>query len=118
MARRDRQRSEGGAAPTGQGAKPEQGVYGSGGSYGVGGGFDEEDPASASERRRDSGTRDDADAQRLDQAARSEAQQEAEQRSGFEREVDADAAPPSSGDEPRSAQEEALAAKKRRGSRV
>lgn len=114
----DRQRSKGGATPAGQRAKPEQGVYGSGGSYGVGGGFDEEDPESAPDSGRDGGTRDDADGQRVDQAVRSDAQQEDQQRSGFQREVDADAAPPASGDQTRSSQNEGLAAKKRRGSRL
>jgi len=86
----------------------EQGVYGSGGSYGVGGGFDDDES-------RD--TVPEAPDQRAARAARSEAQQEGEQIAGFEREVDPNAPRPPFSDA-RTPAEEALAAKKQRGSRI
>ena len=87
-----------------------RGTYGSGGSYGVGGGFDDD------QEGRDS-VPDDPDG-RPARTARSEAQQEGQQIAGFEREVDPDAAPPKFHDEARTPEEEQLAAKNRRGSRL
>lgn len=98
--------------------KSMQGAYGSGGSYGTGGGFDDE--ADQDPERRQTGTRsiledDDAVASR---SARSAAQQDDEHNAGFEREVDPNDAPPAASEAIRSGDEEQLAAKKRRGSRI
>lgn len=97
-----------------QPGKSEQGVYGSGGSYGVGGGFDEGQANNTPSG--DEGAPDGLEMQR--ERALSEAQQEGEQRMGFQREVDPDATPPAVPDQPRSAREQELADKNRRGSRI
>lgn len=91
-------------------AAAEQGRYGSGGSYGVGGGFDDADGRDSAPGRPDG---------RADRAARSLAQQDGEQAGGFEREVDPEAAPPSvKRDNPRTKEQQQLAEKNRRGSRI
>lgn len=94
--------------------KPEQGAYGSGGSYGVGGGFDDDEGRHSAPE----GPDDDSSDGREARAARTNAQQDGEQHAGFEREVDPDAAPPRFRDSAHSPDEAALAAKKRRGSRI
>jgi hypothetical protein len=86
-----------------------QGWYGSGGSYGVGGGFDDKDGHDSAPEEPDG---------RAERTARSEAQQDGDQSAGFERETDPDAAPPKVPDAARTPDEEQLAAKKRRGSRI
>jgi hypothetical protein len=93
-----------------QAAEPKQGTYGSGGSYGVGGGFDDDDES------RDT-VPEDPD-ERVARAARAEAQQEGQQVEGFEREVDEHAPRPPFRDAARTPEQEELAAKKQRGSRV
>lgn len=90
-------------------AKQAQGHYGSGGSYGVGGGFEDDE-------QRDSAP-DSAAGDPEDRAARVAAQQDDSQMSGFEREVDPDAAPPRAPREARTRDEQALAEKNQRGSR-
>jgi hypothetical protein len=91
------------------GGEAGQGVYGSGGSYGVGGGFEDDEGRDTLPEDED---------QRAARAARSEAQQEGEQSKGFERDVEPDAAPPVFPEAARTGEEEELAAKKRRGSRL
>lgn len=117
MAKSDQGLKEGGAKLTPSGAstakrpaEEEQGKYGSGGSYGVGGGFDDEGGRDSTPEAAD---------ERAARAARSEAQQDGQQAEGFEREVDLDAAPRAPRHEAaRSPEQEQLAAKNRRGSRI
>ena len=114
MAKDDAQRrSETTPTPTAADASktsaPEQGVYGSGGSYGVGGGFDDDEQRDEAE---------DPDDRPTQQAIRADAQQDRAKVVGFEREVDPDAAPPTFPEAARTAEEQALAAKKQRGSRI
>lgn len=96
-------------------AKREQGVYGSGGSYGVGGGFDDDQGRNNTSPNGESAP-DGLEMQR--ERAHSDAQQEDTQRMGFRREVDPDATPLDVPDQPRSAREQELADKNRRGSRT
>jgi len=86
-----------------------QGRYGSGGSYGVGGGFDDDEGRESVPDKPD---------EPAGRTARSEAQQDGEQIMGFEREVDLDAPPRALEDTTRTAEEDQLAAKNRRGSRL